>query len=124
MIKVIFLSDNEKGTVMMDEAEELVANLFLGNAWWQVGALFLSILLFLLAGKLARVILSRVAGRMDREKRVLTAVAFRSVSRVVLFAMVVVMLFKPGGIFGTNELSDIFRLPWLKRGRDAEASDA
>ena len=90
MIKVIFLSDNEKGTVMMDEAEELVANLFLGNAWWQVGALFLSILLFLLAGKLARVILSRVAGRMDREKRVLTAVAFRSVSRVVLFAMVVV----------------------------------
>ena len=46
--------------------------------------------------------------------------------RMVLYSLVLIlfMLFKPGGIFGTNELSDIFRLPWLKRGRDAEASDA
>ncbi|MCB1188268.1 branched-chain amino acid ABC transporter permease [bacterium] len=46
--------------------------------------------------------------------------------RMVLYSLVLIlfMLFKPGGIFGTNELSDIFRLPWLKRGKDAEASDA
>lgn len=45
--------------------------------------------------------------------------------RMVLYSLVLIlfMLFKPGGIFGTNELSDLVKLPWL-RSKQAEGKDA
>ena len=45
--------------------------------------------------------------------------------RMVMYSLVLIlfMLFKPGGIFGTNEISDLIRMPWQRRpsteGKDA-----
>lgn len=46
--------------------------------------------------------------------------------RMVLYSLVLIlfMLFKPGGIFGARELSDLIRLPWHKARTTTEGNDA
>lgn len=77
---------------MIKDAEQLVETLILGNELWRIGALFGSILVFLLAGKIGRILLTRAAVRLERDGRPLTAALLDATGKAAVFLFLVVGL--------------------------------
>jgi MscS family membrane protein len=76
----------------MGDMSELTSGLVLGNETWRLGAFALAILVALVAGKIGRILLTRLADRLEKQGRSLSAATLLAVSRVVVVTMFAVGL--------------------------------